>query len=110
MRAAERFNRIGVLIFAGELIFVCGFLCEGAHRAARLIGILKAIEEHMVIGGVMADARTAAMLFKDIGRVGHALHAARDDIVDRAGGDGFCAHDHGLHATAAYLVDGGGLH
>ena len=63
----------------------------------------------MVIGRVMPDARAAAMLLQEIGRVGHALHAARDHGIDGADGNRLCAHDHRLHARAANLVDGGGL-
>src|SRR3546814_1514525 len=37
-----------------------------SHRAARLIGVFEPVEEHMVIGGVMADARAAAMLLEQV--------------------------------------------
>ena len=58
----------------------------------------------------MPDARAAAMLLKQIGRVGHALHPARDNIIDRASGQRFAAHDNGLHTRTAHFVDCGRLH
>ena len=69
---------------AGQLVFVGGVLRESAHRAARLVGIFQPVEEHVVVGGVVPDARARAVLLEEVGRVGHALHAARDDQVDRA--------------------------
>ena len=63
----------------------------------------------MIIGDVMADARAAAVLLEQIGGVGHRLHAARDDQVGIAAGEGFGAHDDGLHARSADFVDGGCL-
>ena len=102
-------DRIIVHVPAGELIFVGGALGEAAHRAAFLIGVLEPVEEHVVVGGVVADARAAAMLLEQVGRVGHALHAAGDDQVGIAGGERLGAHDHRLHARSAHLVDGGRL-
>ncbi len=55
--AAERFNRIGVLRFAGQLIGIGGVLGESAHGAAGFVGVFQAIEEHMIIGGIVADPR-----------------------------------------------------
>src|SRR3546814_11356226 len=54
-------------------------LRESAHRTARLIGVFQPVEEHMVVCGVVPDARAAAMLLEQIGRIGHRFHAARDD-------------------------------
>ena len=83
---------------------------ERPHRAARVIGVLQPVEEHMIIGGVVADAGAAAVLLEQIGRIGHRFHAARDDQVDAARGERLGAHDHRLHARTAYLVDGRRLH
>ena len=110
LRTAERFNCVIILRLTRQLIFVCGILREGAHGTARFIGIFQTVEEHMVIGGVMADACAATMLFQQIGGVGHAFHATGDDIIDRSSGESLAAHDDGLHTRTAYLVDGGGLH
>jgi hypothetical protein len=63
----------------------------------------------VVIDGVVASARAAAMLLEQVGRVGHAFHAAGDDQVDRAAGQRLGAHDDRLHARAADLVDGARL-
>src|SRR3546814_19706256 len=63
---------------------VRSILRERPHRAARLIGVFQPVEEHMVIGGVVADARAAAMLLEQIGCIGHRFHAASDDQVDAA--------------------------
>src|SRR3546814_13545170 len=71
-------------VCSSDLIGVGGVLREGAHRAARLIGVLEPVEEHMVIGGVVADARARTMLPEEVGRFGHRFHAARDDKVDAA--------------------------
>jgi len=57
----------------------------------------------------VAEARTAAHLRQEIRRVGHAFHATSDDHVDRTGRQRFRAHDCGLHAGAAHLVDRGRL-
>ena len=73
------------MLLARELIFVGGVLGEGAHRAALLIGILEPVEQHMVVGRVVADARARAVLLEQVRRVGHALHAAGDDHVGDAG-------------------------
>ena len=64
----------------------------------------------MVIGGVMPNARAAAMLLEEVRRVGHALHAAGNGEVERTGGQRFRRHDDRLHARSADLVDRGRLH
>src|SRR3546814_11266835 len=81
-------------------------LRESAHRTARLIGVFQPVEEHMVVCGVVPDARAAAMLLEQIGRIGHRFHAARDDQVDAARRERLGAHDHRLHTRTANLVDG----
>ncbi len=106
---ASDLDREGVHLLAGQLVFVGGVLREGAHRTARLVGILEPVEEHVIVGGVVADARARAVLLEQVGSIGHALHPARDDEVDRARGERLGAHDHRLHARAADLVDRGRL-
>ena len=83
--AQQALDRVIVHLLAGQLIFVGGALGEAAHRAAFLIGILEPVEEHMVVGGVVADPRAAAVLLEQIRRVGHRFHAAGDDHVGIAG-------------------------
>ena len=76
--AGQRLDRIGVLVGAGELIGLSGGLAEIAHRAAGLVGVFKAVHHHVIDDAVVADAIAAARLGQQIGRVGHALHAAGD--------------------------------
>ena len=72
-----------------------------SHRGGARIGHDR-MYDHMYLDGledaVMADARAAAMLGHQIGRVGHALHAARDDDVGRPRRDGVGGHHHRLHS------------
>src|SRR3546814_12357593 len=53
----------------------------------------------------MADARAGAMLGKQIWRVRHALHAARNHDIGGSGGKRVRRHDRSLHARATHLVD-----
>ena len=69
--AAQALDRIIVHLLAGQLIFVGGALGEAAHRAAFLVRILEPVEEHMVVSGVVADARARAVLLEQVRRVGH---------------------------------------
>ena len=46
--AGQRGDRVFVLRLAGELIVVGGVLGEAAHQPALLIGVLEAVEEHVV--------------------------------------------------------------
>ena len=75
-RAAQRLHRIGVLGRAGELVGLRGGLAEIAHRAAGLIGVFEAVHEHVIDDAIVAGAIAAARFRQQIGRVGHALHAA----------------------------------
>ena len=106
--ARQRLHRIGVLIGAGELIGLRGGLAEIAHRAAGLVGVFEAIHHHVVDDPVMAGAVAAARLRQQIGRIAHALHAAGQHDLGRAGVDDVMGQHGGLHAGAADLVDGGG--
>ncbi len=103
--AVERLERVIVHVLARQLIFVRRALREAAHRAAFLIGVFKPVEEHVVIGGVVADAGARTVLFEEVWRIGHRFHAARDDQVDRSCGQRLGAHDDRLHARTADLVD-----
>ena len=47
---------------AGELVVARGLLGEGAHQLAGLVGVLQAVEIHVVVDRVVADARAAAVL------------------------------------------------
>ena len=52
----------------------------------------------------MTDPGAGAMLGQEIGGVGHALHAAGDDDVGRAGFQGVMSQDRRLQARSAHLV------
>ena len=105
--AGQRFNRIVVLILARELIGLGAGLAEIAHRAACLVSVFEAIHQHVIDDAVMTDAITTACLLKQIGGVGHALHAAGDDDIGGARVDDVMGQHGGLHAGAAHFVDGG---
>src|SRR3546814_8277094 len=64
----------------------------------------------MGLWGIRPYALAAAMLLEQIVGSGHLFHAARDDQFDAAGGERLGAHDDGLHARPADLVDGRRLH
>ena len=77
-RARQALDGVGVHVGAGELIGGGGLLGEGAHQLARLVGVLQAVEVHGIHHPVVADAGAGAVLGQQVGRVGHALHAAGD--------------------------------
>ena len=108
-RAGQALDGVGVLLLAGELVLAGGLFGEGPHQAARLIGVLEAVEVHAVADGVVADAGAGAVLAHEIRGVRHALHPPGYDDVDAAGGEGVMGHDRRLHAAAAHLVDRGRL-
>jgi hypothetical protein len=65
--AAQALDRVIVHLLAGELIFVGGALGEAAHRAAFLVGVLEPVEEHVVVGLVVADPRAERCLVSRYG-------------------------------------------
>ena len=105
--ATQALDRIAVLILAAELIVARRFLGEAAHQAAGLVGVLKPVQEHMILEHVMTDARATAMLVAQIRSVGHRLHAAGDDHIGAARSERIGGHDRRLHPRSAHLVDRG---
>ena len=99
-------TRIGVLRVPGELIGFRAILGERPHEPPLVIGVLKPVEEHVIEGAAVAHAVARARAVEQIGRVAHALHAAGDDDVGRAGAQKVVGDHGGLHARAAHLVDG----
>ena len=89
--------------FAGELVFVSALLTKGAHGAAGLVSVFQAVEHHVVINAVVADADAAAAFGQEVRRVGHALHAAGDHEVTAAGHQLVVRQHGGLHARAAHF-------
>ncbi|MNC34112.1 hypothetical protein D3C75_825290 [compost metagenome] len=61
----------------------------------------------MVLEFGVAHAQAAARLFQQVGRVGHALHAAGDHHRVGAGLEQVVGQHQRLHPRAAQLVDGG---
>ncbi len=82
-----------------------GGFAEIAHRAAGLVGVLEPVQEHVIDNPVMTGAVAAARFRQQIGRIGHALHAAGHHDLGRAGADDVMRQHGGLHAGAADLVD-----
>ena len=81
LRALERGDGELVLRFAREASTSRAILGEGAHQAALVVGVLEAVVEHVVDHLAVAHAQAAARFRQQVRRVGHRLHAARDDDV-----------------------------
>jgi hypothetical protein len=97
-----------VLLGAGEAVLGGAVFAEGAHGAARLVGVFQAVEHHVVEDAVVADAVAAAGLGQQVGRVGHAFHAAGHHHL-RAARQQHVVREHGrAHARAAHLAQGDG--
>ena len=103
--ALEAFDRECVLRLARELIVLRSVLGKGTHQTPLVEGVLQPVEEHVVLHLGVAEACAAAHLRQQVGRVGHAFHAAGDDDVLAAHMQGVEAHHDRLHARAAHLVD-----
>ena len=58
---------------------------EHAHSQALIIGVLQAVQEHMIFDFAVAYAEPAAGFFKQIGRISHTFHATSNNDVGRAG-------------------------
>ncbi|KGC57475.1 acetyl-CoA acetyltransferase domain protein [Burkholderia mallei] len=105
LRARERFDRERVLRVARERVFARAFLGERAHQPALVVGVLEAVEEHVVEHLAVAHAHAGARLRQQVRRVRHAFHAARDDHVDGARHEHVVREHRRAHARAAHLVD-----
>ena len=82
-------------------------LGEDPHQLAGL-GVLEAVQEHMVLELAVAEAIAGTRLGEHVGGIGHGLHAAGQHHLGAAGADQVVGQHGGLHAGAAQLVDGGG--
>ena len=82
-------------------------LGEGPHEAALVIGVLKAVEKHVIEHATMAEAVACAGAVEQIGGVAHALHAAGDHDPGATRRDQVMGQHDRLHAGAADLADGG---
>ncbi len=84
LRALQALDGEGVLRLARELIVLRGVLRVGAHQAALVVGVLETVEEHVVLDLGVAEPGAGAHLGQQVGRIGHALHAAGDDDIPAA--------------------------
>ena len=105
--AFERGEGVGVLRLAGELIAFRAIFGERPHQAALVVGVLEAVQEHVIDSAAVAHAVAGAGAIEQIGRIAHALHAAGDDDISGAGAQEVMGDHRGLHARAAHLVDRG---
>ena len=96
LRARERFECIGVLLFAGELVFGCDHIGEISHRAAS-IGVGQAIKRHVIFSAHIAIFMAGANV-EQVRGIGHAFHAACDDDIGFACQNGVAAHNGSLQA------------
>jgi len=107
-RPRQRRECIVVLGLTGKLKPLGAIFGKGAHQTAFVIGVFQAIKEHMVDHLPMAQPRPAAHFRQHIGRVGHALHAARDHHIGMAKRDLVKGHHRRFHARAAHFIERGG--
>src|SRR5690606_41038687 len=84
-RAAQRFERILVLLLAREAVFGGAVFGEHAHGLAAVVGVFEAVERHVVVYGGVAVAVALAALEHQVGRVAHAFLAAGHHHARRAG-------------------------
>ena len=96
-------NRESILRFARKLVFVGAFFAKRAHGAAGFISIFQAVEHHVVIDAVMADADAGAALQQQMRRIRHALHTACDHHVRAASGQHVMSKHRGAHTRATHF-------
>ncbi len=96
------------MFLAGEVVLVRTHFAEHAHGLA-VVRVGQAVPRHMIDQLAVAVADTGARV-DHVRRVGHRLHAARDDNGGRAGLDQVVTQHDGLHARTADLVDGRATH
>ena len=82
--AAMRLGGKGILIFAADVIFLRHHLGSGAH-VEFVIDVPQPVVDHGVDQVSVAHAVAGTGLLKQVGRVGHRLHAAGNDDVGVAG-------------------------
>ena len=78
-----------------------------AHQAAALVGILQAVEEHVIQHPPMPHAVAAAGPVKQIRRVGHAFHAACHHHIHPARHQPIVGQNRRFHARPAHFVQRG---
>ena len=86
-----------------ETFFVGRSLGEAAHSAAR-VSVLQAVQEHVVMGRLVAAANPAPGTLQQVRGIAHAFHAARDDDPVGAGQDTIVGANCRLHAGSTDLA------
>ena len=103
----QRRHRKIILSLAAKAMCLRAIFSKGAHQAASIVSVFEAIEEHVIEHPTVAHAIPAACPVQQIRRVGHALHAARDDHLGTAGQQLIMCQNGCLHARAAHFVQRG---
>ena len=86
-----------------ELVFVGALFTKRAHGATRFVRVFEAVEHHVVVNTVVADADAAAAFQQQMRRIGHALHAAGDHHVAAASDQLIVGEQRRFHARTAHL-------
>ena len=98
-------ERVGVLLFAGEGMFIGDEFGGHAHVLV-VAGAPEAVVHHGVDGFGIAHAKAFARVGKKVRRVGHGLHAAGYGDLGITEGDGLGGETDGFETGAADHVDG----
>jgi hypothetical protein len=106
----HRFDGEGVHLFARKAVLVHTQLGKSAHQLALLIGILEAIEEHVVVQNPVAQPITGAGCGQHVRRIGHRLHATGDGDIDRTGQQFVMGNHDRLLGRTAHLGQGDARH
>ncbi|CFM66585.1 Uncharacterised protein [Bordetella pertussis] len=109
LRPQDALVRIRVLLFAGEAVFARGQVGVMPHQPA-FVGILQAVAVHVVEQLAVPEPISLARLGDQMRRIAHRLHAAGQHHIGRSGAQHVMRQHGGLHARAAHLAQGGGLH
>ena len=98
-----------VLRFSGELVLGHALLGKHAHGLAAVVRVFQPVERHMVkqSGGAIFDALACK---RQVGRIRHAFHAARNHHFGTARRQHVVAKHGGAHARAAHFGEGHGAH
>src|SRR5690606_10915398 len=103
-RAPIRSDRELILRFAADLEALRAKLGRVAHVEV-VVRIPQAVVDHAVDETPMAEPISRTRALEEVGRVRHALHAARDDDVRVAQANRLRCEHYRLEARSAHLVD-----
>ena len=103
----QRGDRKRILLFAGESELVRAILGEGAHQPPLVVGVLQAIEKHMIYRLGVPQPHAGARLRQQIGSIAHALHATRHHHLIGSRQQQIVRQHGRLHPRSAHLADCG---